>query len=84
MSGNKRGKGSAGLLLLALLVAFSRMYVGVHYPTDVLGGAVLGILYGLAGLALGRMLWRRMQAKKTALSDAGDAVETETENLQKR
>jgi undecaprenyl-diphosphatase len=71
-------------LLLALLVAFSRMYVGVHYPTDVLGGAVLGILYGLAGLALGRMLWRRMQAKKTALPDAGDAVETETENLQKR
>ncbi|MCR5425623.1 MAG: phosphatase PAP2 family protein [Lachnospiraceae bacterium] len=71
-------------LLLALLVAFSRMYVGVHYPTDVLGGAILGILYGLAGLALGRMLWRRMQAKKTALPDAGDAVETETENLQKR
>ncbi len=71
-------------LLLALLVAFSRMYVGVHYPTDVLGGAVLGILYGLAGLALGRMLWRRMKAKKTALPDAGEPVETETENLQKR
>jgi undecaprenyl-diphosphatase len=26
----------------ALLVAYSRMYMGVHFPSDVLGGAVLG------------------------------------------
>ena len=37
------------LLALASLVAFSRVYVGVHYPSDVLAGAVLGAL--LAGLA---------------------------------
>ncbi|MCR5447662.1 MAG: phosphatase PAP2 family protein [Schwartzia sp.] len=34
-----------GLLLFALLMAFSRLYVGVHYPSDV----VLGILIGIAG-----------------------------------
>jgi undecaprenyl-diphosphatase len=31
------------LWLLAVLVAVSRIYVGVHYPLDVLGGAVLGL-----------------------------------------
>lgn len=39
-----------GLLayLLAVCIAFSRLYASVHYPTDVLAGAVLGILCGLA------------------------------------
>ena len=31
-------------LILAILIAFSRMYVGVHYPTDVLGGVIVGCL----------------------------------------
>lgn len=31
-------------VLLAALIGFSRLYVGVHYPTDVLAGAVMGIL----------------------------------------
>lgn len=33
-------------LVLAVLIAFSRMYFYVHYPTDVLGGALLGIFCG--------------------------------------
>ena len=37
------------LLVFAALMGFTRLYVGVHYPTDVLGGAVLGVLYGYAG-----------------------------------
>ena len=34
----------AALILFAVLIPFSRMYVGVHYPGDVLAGAVIGIL----------------------------------------
>ncbi|MCD8395774.1 MAG: phosphatase PAP2 family protein [Lachnospiraceae bacterium] len=35
------------LLILAALIAFSRLYVGIHYPTDVLGGLVTGVALGL-------------------------------------
>jgi undecaprenyl-diphosphatase len=30
--------------VLAILVSVSRIYVGVHYPLDVIGAAILGIL----------------------------------------
>ena len=42
--GNK--KFGVAAFVLALLVAFSRLYLLVHYPTDVLGGMLIGILWG--------------------------------------
>jgi len=33
--------------ILALLISFSRIYLHVHFPTDIIGGIVAGIAYGL-------------------------------------
>lgn len=33
-----------GILLWAALVSYSRVYLGVHFPGDILGGAIVGIL----------------------------------------
>ncbi|MEW9125166.1 MAG: phosphatase PAP2 family protein [Thermotaleaceae bacterium] len=41
-----------GLILLAVLTGLSRIMVGVHYPLDILSGAVLGIVIGLGSFAL--------------------------------
>ncbi len=37
-------------LILALLIAFSRIYIMVHYPTDVIVGAVLGVICGIVAV----------------------------------
>jgi membrane-associated phospholipid phosphatase len=42
---------------LAAAVAFSRVYNGVHYPSDVTIGAILGAGYAVAFLVLAQMLW---------------------------
>ena len=39
-------------LVLAALIAFSRLYASVHYPTDVLAGMLIGIVLGHAAAFL--------------------------------
>ena len=39
-------------LVLAVLIAFSRLYLYVHYPTDVLGGIITGAIAGYIGYKL--------------------------------
>jgi undecaprenyl-diphosphatase len=51
--------------LLALAIGFSRIYVGVHWPLDVVGGIVLGVAVGLAVIALLRRgAGRRLSARR--------------------
>lgn len=35
------------IIFWAAIVSYSRIYLGVHYPADIIGGAILGLLIGL-------------------------------------
>ena len=48
----------AAAVVSAVCMGLSRLYVGVHYPSDVLAGALVGSLAALAALALARR-WER-------------------------
>lgn len=41
---------------LAALIAFSRLYLYVHFPSDILGGAVLGVVIGLLVMRVGHKI----------------------------
>ena len=50
------------LLILAVLIAFSRLYLYVHYPSDILAGVVIGIMAGWIGSKLVNLVWRKRNA----------------------
>ncbi len=49
-------KASALLFLLAILWSFARVYCGVHFPLDILGGAAIGILSSFAAFGFLRII----------------------------
>ena len=57
-------KWGVAAFVLAALIGLSRLYLFVHYPTDVLVGAVLGIGIGLAACVLTDRLWRGKKIKE--------------------
>lgn len=41
---DRRSRIGQGAVVLAALMGFSRVWIGVHYPLDIIGGAVVGVL----------------------------------------
>lgn len=59
-----------GAVAFAALIAFSRLYLFVHYPTDVLAGIVLGIALG----ALAAIAYRRIARGRAARGNAENGL----------
>ena len=57
-------KRQVSAFVLAFLIALSRVFLFVHYPTDVLAGVALGILFGLLTLFVYRHAVRPKLNKK--------------------
>lgn len=54
-----------GAFPLAALIGFSRLYLYVHFPSDVLAAAVLGAAIGLAACMAGGKVWGNLKRKDT-------------------
>lgn len=52
-------------LILAVIIAFSRLYLFVHYPSDILGGIIVGFVCGYLGSFIVKKIFEYFENKKS-------------------
>ena len=57
-------------MILAIAIAFSRLYLYVHYPTDVLASIVLGVILAFIGDALASKIAPKLSPRKKGKFEA--------------
>ena len=57
-------------MILAVLISFSRLYLYVHYPTDVIASVILGTLFALIGNALAGLIAPKLRFGKKGKYEA--------------
>ncbi len=48
-------------IVIAAMIGFSRMYIGVHYPGDILGGIIVGIVSAFAASAIVKLVGTKVK-----------------------
>lgn len=78
-------KSGIAALCYAVLMGFSRVYLCVHYPTDVLGGMIFGILTAMLSQILISFIIKRIESNKGKKSpeECENLTETDNETVKK-
>jgi len=64
------------LFIIASLVALSRVYLGLHYPSDIIAGAAIGIVFGYLSSLIVLKIDDIINRRKTLKNSSATAIDT--------